>query len=44
MVLVLGVWPEDDSGKTSLDILQVALVAPSQFAPPARFANKLYER
>src|SRR5258708_7664060 len=37
-----GVWPEDDPGKRSLDILQIARIAPSRFALPARFANKLY--
>jgi hypothetical protein len=40
--LYWGVWPEDDSGKRSLDILQIANIAPSRFALPARFANKIY--
>jgi len=37
-----GVWPEGDFAKSSVDILQVASVMPSEFALPARFANKLY--
>ncbi|MDC7682049.1 hypothetical protein PQU92_02110 [Asticcacaulis sp. BYS171W] len=37
-----GVWPENDSGKHSVDVLDIETLEPSAFAMPAHFANQLY--
>jgi hypothetical protein len=37
-----GVWPEDDSGKTSIQIEDVASVSESPLRLPVAFANELY--
>jgi hypothetical protein len=38
-----GVWPEEDGGKSSLDIRSVAQIMDSPSRLPAKFANELYE-
>ncbi len=37
-----GVWPEDDSGKTSIHIEDIASLTESPFRLPVAFANELY--
>ena len=37
-----GVWPEEDDGKKSIDILAVASIRDSKSRLPAKFANQLY--
>jgi hypothetical protein len=37
-----GVWPEDDSGKISLDVRSVARIGDSPSRLPAKFANQIY--
>lgn len=41
-ILMWGVWPEDDKGKESIRIDDVAEVHDSRHRLPARFAEKLY--
>ena len=38
-----GVWPEDDPGKQSIDIRDVAAIKDSPLRLPVQFARKLYE-
>lgn len=38
-----GIWPEDDSGKRSVDIRRVASINESPSRLPARFADELYK-
>jgi hypothetical protein len=39
---VWGVWPEDDPGKSSVNILEVVALTESPFRLPLRFAEVLY--
>jgi hypothetical protein len=42
-IAVWGVWPEDDSGKGSIDIASVVEIRESRDRLPARFARTVYE-